>query len=52
MHGFAQGGVASEGEREVADTAADVSVGKVLLDPLRCADEVKCIVVVLGDTCT
>ena len=51
VHGFAQRIVAAEGEGEVADTTADMSVGLVLLYPFGGADEVQSIVVVGFDTC-
>ena len=47
VHGLADGVVAAEGEGNIADAAADLGAGEILLDPMRGGDEVHRVIVVL-----
>ena len=50
MHGLADGVVATEGKRQVTDTAAGLGIRQVFLDPSDSTDEVAPIIGMLADT--
>ena len=50
VHGLADGVVATEGKRQVTDTAAGLGIRQVFLDPSDSTDEVAPIIGMLADT--